>query len=192
MTSAHVYLDHDRPDPLDLVCDRELLRTVCSRVLPGAQGQRRLQLCAGRVDDRCVLFGSCLDCLGRPRRTHELCGGASGNPCRCMGTRALRLRDDAPQSGLAHVRFHLHDRHLRIHLLSGHAAVRHLAEDDLSAIVLARHVGRRHRGECMGCAGVALGVRRGGGALGLHAVFAARPIHGRRSRQPRACGVLWN
>ena len=118
--------------------------------------------------------------------------GADGNAYQCMGARALRLRDDAPQSSLSHVRFHLHDRHLRIRRLSGHVVVRHLAENDLSAVVLARHAGRRDRGECMGRAGVALGVRRGGGAVGLHAVFAARPIHGRCGGQPGARGVLWH
>ncbi len=64
-------------------------------------------------------------------------------------------------------------------------AVRHLAEDDLPAVVLARDAGRRDRGECLGRAGCARDARRRGGAVAVSALYATRPVHGGGRRQSR-------
>src|SRR5215470_11946976 len=40
---------YDHPaDPLDVACDLQLLRAVCGRLLPGAEGHAPLQLRPGR------------------------------------------------------------------------------------------------------------------------------------------------
>jgi hypothetical protein len=95
MTSAHVYLDHDRPDPLDLVCDRELLRAVCGRVLPVLKVNGVFNFAqAGLMT---VAFYAAL-----PRLRGGLGGPVSlwrrwRQRLSVRGARALRLRDDAPQ-----------------------------------------------------------------------------------------------
>ena len=100
---------HDRSDPLDLVCDRELLRPDRGRVRADPEGRPDLQFCPGRLHGVGVLHGSRAG-LARPAsaRAVGLCRRRSTATPFGLGTGALRLPRAARTRASPHVRLHLH------------------------------------------------------------------------------------